>query len=143
MLEKKAGCMYCDEVCAHRDSLMLPICEFEHSSLYLFRDQKNRGRCILAAKGHATDLTDLSKEDLHGFTDELMLVANAIHRAFKPDKVNYGSYADTVKHLHIHVVPKYIGGPNWNQPFSDANPVFLKEEEYAEIIAIIKKELGK
>ena len=143
MIEKKQGCMYCDEVCEHRDSLMIKICDFEHSKLYLFRDQKNRGRCILAYDGHATDLTDLSEKELNDFNKELMAVANAIHRGFNPDKINYGSYADTVKHLPIHVVPKYIDGPNWNGPFSDANPKYLKDDEYQEIIEIFKKELKK
>ena len=144
MYEKNhSGCMYCDPVCAHRDRLMIHICDFEHSKLYLFRDQKNRGRCILAFDGHATDLTDLSKEELDAFMAELMEVANAIHRGFHPDKINYGSYADTVKHLHIHVCPKYEGGPNWNGPFSDANPVYLKDDEYQEIIKVFKKELNK
>ena len=48
-------------------------------------------------------------------------VAKAIHRAFHPDKINYGSYADVVS-TYIHIVPKYIGGPNWGGPFADDNP---------------------
>lgn len=138
----KQGCMYCDEVCAHRDSLMIKICDFKQGTLYLFRDQKNRGRCILAAKEHYTDLTEMAPNDLHEFWDEVVMVANAIHRGFNPDKINYGSYADTVKHLHIHIVPKYIDGPNWNGPFSDADPKYLNDDEYREIIEIFKKELG-
>ena len=141
MLQK--GCMYCDEVCAHRDSLMIKICDFNLGTLYLFRDQKNLGRCILAAKEHYTDITEMTPEVLHEFWDKVVTVANAVHRAFNPDKINYASYADTVKHLHIHIVPKYIGGPNWNGPFSDADPKFLSDEEYAKIIETFKKELGK
>ncbi len=137
------GCMYCDSICAHRDSLMIKICDFKQGTLYLFRDQKNLGRCILAAKEHYSDLTEMTPADLHEFWDEVAKVAKAIHRAFHPDKINYASYADVVKHLHIHIVPKYIGGPNWGGPFADDNPKALSDEEYQKIIDTFKKELGK
>ena len=43
--------------------------------------------------------------------------AKAIKRAFGPDKINYGAYSDKLPHLHVHLVPKYEGGPNWGAPF--------------------------
>ncbi len=140
---KQSGCMYCEPVNEKRDSLMLDICEFNLGKLFLFKDQKNKGRCILAFKDHRSDLTELSPEELTEFMQEVMQVANALHRLYHPDKLNYGSYADVVKHLHIHIVPKYIGAPGWGGTFSDDNPKFLSDAEYQEIISAIKKELGK
>ena len=38
-------------------------------------------------------------------------VAGALHRAFSPDKINFGAYGDTMHHLHFHLVPKYADDP--------------------------------
>ena len=61
---------------------------------------------------------------------------------FHPDKINYGSYADTGCHLHVHLVPKYKDQFEWNTTF-EMNPqrIFLSDEEYADMIEKIKQNL--
>lgn len=49
--------------------------------------------------------------------EDIAKAANAIHKAFHPDKVNYGSYGDTDCHLHMHLVPKYKDGNEWGGVF--------------------------
>ena len=65
--------------------------------------------------------------------------ARAIHAVFHPDKVNYGAYGDTGRHLHFHLVPKYQGGYEWGDVFG-MNPgrTFLSQEEYTRMIEQIK-----
>ena len=59
-----------------------------------------------------------------------------------PAKINYGTYSDTLEHLHFHLVPKYVDGPDFGGVFR-MNPkeVYLSDEEYASMIERIKKEL--
>ena len=59
-----------------------------------------------------------------------------------PAKINYGTYSDTLEHLHFHLVPKYVDGPDFGGVFR-MNPkeVYLSDEEYASMIDKIKKEL--
>lgn len=59
-----------------------------------------------------------------------------------PAKINYGAYSDTLEHLHFHLVPKYVDGPDFGGVFR-MNPkeVYLSDEEYASMIEKIKKEL--
>ena len=63
----------------------------------------------------------------------------AIHKAFNPDKINYGAYGDGGSHLHFHLVPKYKDQYEWGTVFQ-MNPAekFLTDEEYAEMIEKIK-----
>ena len=51
---------------------------------------------------------------------------------------------DSNPHLHFHIVPKYEGGFEFGGSFAITNPdpVFLKDEEYQEMIAALQKELG-
>ncbi|MCI6477211.1 MAG: HIT family protein, partial [Bacteroidales bacterium] len=67
---------------------------------------------------------------------------SAMQRAFEPEKINYGAFSDTLSHLHFHLVPKYIGGPDYPGLFR-MNPgeVYLSDEEYSEMISRIKAEL--
>ena len=68
--------------------------------------------------------------------------AKAIHKVFRPDKLNYGAYGDTGCHLHMHLCPKYEGGDEWGGTFT-MNPgkVYLSDEEYADMIEKIKAAL--
>ena len=59
-------------------------------------------------------------------------------------KLNLGSFGDTNPHLHFHIVPKYEGGFEFGGAFAITNPepVYLKDEEYQEMISALKAKLG-
>ena len=85
---------------------------------------------------------DISDEERNAFFADVTRAAKAIHKVFKPDKLNYGAYGDTGCHLHIHLCPKYKGGDEWGGTFT-MNPqkVYLSDEEYAKMIDEIKNNL--
>ena len=118
------------------------ICDLSVSSLILFKEQSKRGRCIVAYKDHVSEIVDLSQEERDAFMNDVVRAANAIHKAFNPDKLNYGAYGDTGCHLHIHLCPKYNGGDEWGGTFT-MNPgkVYLSDDEYKEMIEKIKAAL--
>lgn len=128
------NCLYCSKS-KDLDSLMIKICDLEVSTVYLFKEQTYKGRCNVVFKEHKSEITDLNEEEAAAFIKDIRKVAKAIQKAFNPDKINYGAYADTMKHLHFHLVPKYEGGPSWGTTF-DMNPgkVLLNDEEYNELI---------
>lgn len=135
-------CFYCikDE---RLTDLMIKICELGSSTLYLFKEQTYRGRCIVAYNGHKSELFDLSDEERSLYMKDVARVAGALSKAFSPDKINYGAYADKMTHLHFHIVPKYENGPSWGTTFemSPENKVLLKTEEYDQLINKIKENL--
>ncbi|OOM69747.1 HIT family protein [Clostridium sp. BL-8] len=135
------SCFYCSKN-QDLDNLMIKICDLEVSTVYLFKEQTYRGRCNVVFKEHKSEITDLTEEEAALFINDARKVAKAIHKAFNPDKVNYGAFADTMKHLHLHIVPKYEGGPSWGKTF-EMNPqkVMLTDAEYRDLIAKIKNNL--
>ncbi|MBP3277985.1 MAG: HIT family protein [Butyrivibrio sp.] len=120
----------------------IKICDLSVSQLILFKEQSHKGRCIVAYKDHVSEIVDISDEDRNKFFADVNRAAKAIHKAFNPDKVNYGAYGDTGCHLHMHLVPKYKDGYEWGGVF-EMNPqkVFLSDAEYDELIAQIKDNL--
>ena len=120
----------------------IKICDLQVSQLVLFKEQSHPGRVIVAYKDHISELVDISDEERNAYFADVAHVANAIHKAFQPDKINYGAYGDGGCHLHFHLVPKYRDAFEWGTPFA-MNPgkTYLTEEEYAAMIERIKAAL--
>lgn len=136
-------CFYCQKDQRLLD-LMIPMAEMIWSDVYLFRDQKHRGRCVVALKGHHDEMFELSQEQRNGFFAEVSAVAEAIALYSKADKINYAIYGDKVSHFHVHLVPKRADGLQWGGPFTDTLPkVSLTEEEYAQMAAELVQHLRK
>ena len=135
-------CFYCVKD-ARLSNLMIEICTLEASILYLFKEQTYRGRCVVAYNGHKSELFDLDDNERSLYMKDVARVARAISKAFSADKINYGAYADTMTHLHYHIVPKYKNGPSFGGTFEmmPSEKVLLKEEEYNQLINKIKENL--
>ncbi len=134
-------CLYCqNNETLH--SLMIKICDLEVSQLFLFKEQSYKGRCNVVYKDHNVELHELSEEQRNAFMRDVAKTGKAIDAAFSPDKVNYGAYADTLSHLHMHIVPKYKEGYGFGGVF-EMNPqkTNLTDSEYSEIIEKIKAKL--
>ena len=138
---KDSNCGYCmrGELL---DKFGIFICDLTVSSLILFKEQSKPGRCIVAYKDHVSELVDISDEERNAFMADVTRAARALHKAFHPNKANYGAYGDTGCHLHMHLVPKYEGGDEWGSTFQmNPDKVYLSAGEYDEMIAKIKENL--
>lgn len=137
----EATCFYCTKDQRLAD-LMLEVAPLEVSTLFLFREQTYPGRCLVAYRSHAKELFDVG-DDLPAFSRDLARAARALDETVKPDKINYGAYADKQCHLHFHVVPKYLNGPSWGSTFEmmPEHKVLLSDAEYADLAARIRAKL--
>lgn len=141
MIMKDMNCAYCMEN-ELLDKFGIKIMDLKCSKLYLFKEQSHKGRCIVAHQKHISEITNLTAQERADFIEDINRAAVAIHKAFSPQKVNYGAYGDTGCHLHFHLVPKYKDEFEWGTTFQ-MNPekVFLTDEEYNQLIAKIKENL--
>jgi len=137
-----SNCFYCMKS-ERLQELMIEICPLSVSTLYLFKNQVYKGRCVVQLKEHKTEIFQLGEEERRLFFEDVAGSAEAVSRAFKPDKINYAVFGDRVPHFHMHVVPKYKDGPCWGKPFDfePAEEKLLSGEGYKERIALIKKHL--
>ena len=108
--------------------------------------------CAYCAKGELVakfgyevcELPARSLEERTAFIEDVVTTANAIHKVFHPDKVNYGMYGDTGHHLHMHLVPKYKDEFEWGGTFAmDPNLKKLDEAQCEEVAAKLRAEIGK
>ena len=114
------------------DCIFCKIANGEIPSTTLYEDEKfrvildlgpaSKGHSLVIPKEHFEDLFDLSKE----YSSEVLSVAQKVGNAFKQGLSaegfnivqNNGEIAgQTVKHFHLHIIPRYTGGPElplWN-----------------------------
>ncbi|MCR4919250.1 MAG: HIT family protein [Prevotella sp.] len=134
-------CLYCTNN-QTLDELMIEICQLQVSRVFLFREQTYRGRCLVAYRGHVNDLNELSDDERNKFMADVTRVTKAMQRTFNPEKINYGAYSDKLSHLHFHLVPKYVDGPDYGGTFQ-MNPgkVYLSSQEYQDMAERLKANL--
>jgi len=141
-MDQLPDCQYCRKD-QRLDDLMIEIAPMQVSTLYLFKEQTYRGRCVVAYRHHINELFELSDAERDLFMADVARAAKAMQAAFNPAKINYGAYSDKLPHLHFHLVPKYRDGPSWGAPFTmmPEPKQLLGSADYAGLIAAIKAQL--
>jgi len=96
------------------------------SDAYLVRgDVGQPGYTIVTWRGrHVADVTELAEADAIAYLREVLTVARAVESHFRPAKMNFAMYGNTVPHLHAHVIPRYLTDDSPGQP-----PRFLRIQE--------------
>lgn len=141
MYSDPKACLYCtNNETLH--NLMIEIAHLGVSRAFLFKEQTYHGRCLVAYDGHVNDLNELSDEQRNAFMADVVRMTRAMQKVFNPEKINYGAYSDKLCHLHIHLAPKYVDGPDYGGVFQ-MNPgkVYLSDDEYADMIEKLKAAL--
>ena len=113
------GCPFCTKLAALNK---LPddevVWEFPHGVALLGPWQYYHGYCVLVARRHATELSQLADGERQAFLDEMCLLARAIELCFRPHKLNYELLGNQAPHLHWHLFPRYeddrhVRSPVW------------------------------
>ena len=138
------ACFYCDEHHEGREAIMFPVGKMKAGTLYLFKDQAHKGRCVLALNTHHKELFELDDAERDQYMADVAAAAQAIKKLWGCTKINLGSYGDTNPHLHFHIVPKYEGGAEFGGSFAIEydQPVYLEPDESYAMIAALQKELN-
>ena len=66
-------CFYCEDG-EKRKSLMIEICRLKYSTVYLNRNQKYRGRCVVKLNDHKTEYFQMDTEERNGYFAETAAV---------------------------------------------------------------------
>lgn len=131
-------CLYCTNNQTLKD-LMIEFAQLRVSRAFVFKEQTYYGRCLVAYKDHVNDLNELTDAERNDFMADVAQVTRAMLKVFNPEKINYGAYSDKLSHLHFHLAPKYVDGPDYGGTFQ-MNPgkVYLTDAEYNDMIEKLK-----
>jgi diadenosine tetraphosphate (Ap4A) HIT family hydrolase len=58
-------------------------------------------------KRHAEDLFEITDQEKDELFKVMRSLKSSLKNSFNPDLMNYSSLGNELKHLHIHVIPRY------------------------------------
>src|SRR5438105_4244883 len=113
----EATCPFCHTLSHLRE---LPdedlVWQFAHSVALLGTWQSYQGYCLLVAKRHATELSQLAEAERAAHLQEMCLLARAIEATFRPHKLNYELLGNQAPHVHWHLFPRSAQDPERLRP---------------------------
>ena len=140
------NCMICKRISLWKEAKNFHfIHEFKNSILVLGDHQYFKGYSLLLLKEHVRELHELPDEGQINLYRELMFAGKAVYEAFKPWKMNYSCYGNTVEHIHWHIFPRYETEPDHKiNPWlhsSEFKNHLITETKAKETITLIQKHL--
>jgi diadenosine tetraphosphate (Ap4A) HIT family hydrolase len=73
------------------------------------RNQDLLGKTFIALRRHEENVTALTSEEWSELQDEVAWITKRVAQAFQPDHFNYAFLMNQDPHVHLHVIPRYIG----------------------------------
>ena len=106
-----AGCWFCG------NELGQPFYAGSVGDAHLERHAIARGHAIVIFRDrHVADFTSLSTSEVAAYWLDIHSVAQMIEHVFAPCHMNYQLLGNSVPHLHVHLVPRYLDDPAPGKP---------------------------
>ncbi|MRR57907.1 MAG: HIT domain-containing protein [Deltaproteobacteria bacterium] len=125
--EKPAGCIFClderKDKASEKDRLVL--LRDRHTFVMMNRYPYSCGHLLVSPNRHVADMGDLLKEEMLELFENVRLCCRVMTRVMSPQGFNVGinvgkaAGAGVDDHLHIHVVPRWVGDSNFMTVIAD------------------------
>jgi ATP adenylyltransferase len=139
---KSNGCLFCD---APKSDDPLIIERAEHCFAIMNRFPYTAGHCMVSPFRHTGDISDLDSEESSAMFDLVKKIVCAMKTTMKPEGFNIGinmgtsAGAGIADHVHIHIVPRWIGDTNFMPVLGE---VHMVSEHILNTLAKIKGALS-
>jgi len=87
------------------------VAALKSSYVILGQGQYFKGYCLIFMKNHKEQLGQLPGKKQKALYADVIRVAGAIDRAFKPARINYENLGNITHHIHWHIIPRYKSDP--------------------------------
>ncbi|MEL7429110.1 MAG: HIT domain-containing protein [Pseudomonadota bacterium] len=121
----------------------LPVVSMETSQLRLMNDSRWLWLILVPRIEDAVEWHELFSDQRQDIDLEIANVAGIVKGMTGCEKINIASLGNTVRQLHIHVVARNTGDPNWPAPvwgFGEKTP--YSSDGANQIIDVIRSHMG-
>ncbi len=132
---KPKGCIFCKIFGQKRDKVNFVLYRSKHCFAVLNTFPYNNGHAMVITNRHVKSLEELSDSELLDTIKTLLKVKNRMKKILKPAGFNVGINLDKgagagiTGHLHIHLVPRWIGDTNFMPVTADTKIISQSLEE--------------
>jgi diadenosine tetraphosphate (Ap4A) HIT family hydrolase len=143
----KDGCFVCERIgLIQKEQNPYFVAELASGYAVMGDFQYYNGYTIFLSKIHASELHELDKHQRLTFLEDMAKVAEAVYKAFKPQKLNYELLGNLDSHMHWHIFPRYADDPDPKNPVS-VIPASIRNADSTrpseEQLALLKNKLYK
>jgi len=135
--KQTTGCVLCAESAREADLVL-----YEGKTCYVIMNKYpyTAGHIMIVPYRHLGSLTHLSQDEKHELIDLADKAVDALQKAFNPEGFNIGmnlgkaAGAGVDQHLHLHVVPRWVGDTNYITVLGDARIIPEEIEKTRDIL---------
>jgi ATP adenylyltransferase len=126
---REPGCVFCNAAAAPDDPERLVVAVEGEVFALLNRFPYNAGHAMIVPKRHVAAIEELSENETAQLWRLMVRVKAALGELFRPDGFNLGmnlgqaAGAGIAAHLHLHVVPRWVGDTNFMASTDDVRVV--------------------
>jgi ATP adenylyltransferase len=146
---KQAGCIFCEMLQAGDDRQNLIIHRGERAFMVLNKYPYNNGHFMAVPYRHMDSLEGLSQEEMADVMGLVTLGMRALRITMRPEGFNIGvnigqvAGAGVKDHVHVHVVPRWVGDTNFMPLFADVRVIpEMLGDTYNQLKAAVEKLLA-
>lgn len=117
--EKSEGCILCQKLHEEDDEDNYILYRGQHTFIILNAFPYNSGHLMVAPYEHTGRFTQLSPAQVGEMMQLAQICIQALREGLKPDGINLGmnigqaAGAGIDDHVHLHIVPRWIGDTNY------------------------------
>ncbi len=144
---KRRGCFFCQALKENKDADNFILYRGRYAFIIMNRYPYNNGHLMVAPISHK-GLERLSPAERKEIFDLIILSAKVLKRALQCEGLNIGanlgkvSGAGVIGHLHIHIVPRWLGDTNFLPILSETKTIAeYIEETYNRLLPYFRKEI--
>jgi len=142
--KKQKGCFLCQA--SKQEKAVSVLWKGSYSIVVLNIFPYNNGHFMIAPIAHKGDIEKLSQDEINEMAQILKRSIKIVNKTLKPHGYNIGMNLGTCAgagipdHLHIHVVPRWIGDTNFMPVIASTKVIPQSIEELSKVL---KKEFLK
>jgi diadenosine tetraphosphate (Ap4A) HIT family hydrolase len=89
------------------------IKEYKYWKLLIRNRNTTLGNCVAILKRHIEHFSEINTEEMSEFTKVVKNIEESLKKSFNYDKINYLILMMKDKHLHFHIIPRYLSPRNF------------------------------
>jgi ATP adenylyltransferase len=141
------GCLFCEKPREADDRTGLILCRGPLTYVMMNRYPYASGHLMIVPYRHCADLSQLSPEESLEIMQSAQRCIQVLQRAFRAEGFNIGfnlgkiAGAGIAEHVHMHVVPRWMGDTNFMPVLADTKvmPEYL-EVGYAKLYSFFREQ---
>ena len=126
---KRKGCLFCEKLKERKDEENYILFRGKHCMVMLNAYPYNNGHLMIVPYRHICSVEELSKEETEEMMEVLFKMVRVVKEVMHPEGFNIGinlgkaGGAGIVDHLHLHIVPRWVGDSNFMLTLSETKVI--------------------